>query len=954
MPFVRSVILISLLFNICNAYGQFKEVFPQPSKLEDHPAWQQLSNANQAGRWEETFNLAVALSDRYPEAEHLYFYAANALYQNKQYSTASQYYQTVVAIYPFQSVNLTATVMGAMYAKEPQVVTYALYVLSFVPMSPTEKAQADHQLQKVLDNFVPYTDYAAVTAALQQGLQQYKQSYADHMAFHEQYVKTLMNLDLRKSTFPKEAFTQLKTKRLAGNYPVILYHYLLGSMARACLVGNEKTEAIFKSLLPDFNASLAERLGNPLSKYLLYSQVERYAENVKDYESIISASKIMLAELNAMDIAPALSYKVLINLADAFLKKKDINQAKEYGQALATVIPKIVNQRHKMDAYNIAAVALSYVDKTKAAQLFDEGIAYAQKTGVSSLGLVQNKEGFVNGKVTNVLMNDESSFIVAENQGVLLTNQQKYKEAIPHFIRSKKILESQMAKASPEKQKGLLADYNRVCNLLIGCVAHAQDGVALLPIIEDVKGYSLAESTSKSSKRATLKEIQSILQPDEALIYYIDISAELYDGYYIPLLLTKDKVHFGFSFARDSFLPEIYAGFNTEIGNIEKDLARKEFRSPVYTQYQTREQAKGQDFKQGEMGLLIELYRHKLNPSTDELRSGTYNPNIAKGIGMALYNMLLQMFEPQLVGKKHLIFALDGELNYLPFETLMTADKQYLVQKYDISYIPSGTVLTNLRQRKQRTYAKSVLAFGDARYSARTSKGYPLKSQTDVERIELKVKEAIAVDRNLDQAFATFSKTAANYLEGTKKEVEMIKTIVPDADIFLNEKMTENEFKRLNTSGALNQYRIIHLASHAGVNPYVFDLSGIMFSVFPEPVGGEDGELVVSEVAKLKMAPELVMLSACQTGLGKLVPGDGVAGLNHAFLMAGANATITSLWNVSDYATSVLVSKLYRKVFQERKSYVKALNEVKREFITSGDSMLNLTLAWAPFIYTGK
>ncbi len=942
------------MFNICNVYGQFKEVFPQPPKLDDHPAWQQLSNANQAGRWVETFNLAIALSDRYPEAENLYFYAANALYQNKQYPTASQYYQTVVAIYPFQSANLTATVMGAMYAKEPQVVNYALYVLSFVPMSPAEKMQADHQLQKVLDNFVPYTDYASVTAALQRGLQQYRESYADHMAFHEQYVKKLMNLDLRNSTFPKEAFAQLKAYKNAGNYPAVLYNYLLGSIATACLVGNEKAEPAFQDLLPDFNASLADRRSNPLSKYLLYSQMERYAEHVKDYESVISASKIMLAELNATDIAPALSYKVLINLADAFLKKKDINQAKEYGQALAKIIPKIANQQHKMDAYNIAAVAMSYLDKTKAAQIFDEGIAYAQKTGVSSLGLIQNKEGFINGKVTNLLKDDESSFMVAENQGVLFTNQQKYKEAIPHFIRSKKILESQMAKASPEKQKGLLADYNRVCNLLIGCVAHVQDGVALLPIMEDVKGYSLAESTSKNSKRATIKEIQAVLQPDEALIYYIDISAELYDGYYIPLLLTKDKVHFGFSFARDSFLPEIYAGFNAEIGNIEKDLARKEFRNPAYTQYQTREQAKGQDFKQGEMGLLIELYRHKLNPSAEELRNGTYHPNIAKGIGMAFYHMLLQMFEPQLVGKKHLIFALDGELNYLPFETLVTADKQYLVQKYDISYIPSGTVLTNLRQRKQRTYAKSVLAFGDARYSARNSKGYPLKSQTDVERIELKVKESIALSHNLDQAFATFSKTAANYLEGTKKEVEMIKTIVPDADIFLHEKMTENEFKRLNASGALNQYRIIHLASHAGVNPYVFDLSGIMFSVFPEPVGGEDGELVVSEVAKLKMAPELVMLSACQTGLGKLVPGDGVAGLNHAFLMAGANATITSLWNVSDYATSVLVSKLYRKVFQERKSYVRALNEVKREFINSSDPMLNLTLAWAPFIYTGK
>lgn len=954
VPFAKSIILIGLLFHVYSVYGQFKEAFPQPLHVEDHPAWQQLSQANEAGKWEEVFKLAIALSDRYPEAENLYFYAANALYQNKQYANASQYYQTVVAISPFQSANLTAMVMGAMYAKEPQIVKHALYLLSFVPMSPAEKTQADHQLQKILDNFASYVNYGSVTAALQQGLQQYSQSYAAHMAFHEQYVNMLLNLDLGKSNFPKEAFAQLKTKTHAGYYPTVLYNYLLGKIAMSCLAGKERTESIFKDLLPDFNASIADRLANPLSKYLLYSQMERYAENLKDYESIIAASKIMLAELNASGIAPTLSYKVLINLADAFLKKKDIAQAKEYAQALATVIPKIVNQRHKMDAYNIASVAMSYVDKAKAAQLFDEGIAYAQKTGSSSLGLVQNKEGFLNGKATDLLKNDESSFVVAENQGVLYTNQGKYKEAIPHFMRSKKILESQMAQASPEKQKGLLADYSRVCNLLIGCVAHVQDGVALLPIVEDVKGYSLAESTSKSGKRATLKEIQAVLQPDEALIYYIDISAELYDGYYIPLLLTKEKVHFGFSFARDSFLPELYAGFNAEIGNIEKDLARKEFRSPVYSQYETREQARGQDFKQGEMGLLIELYRHKLNPSTEELSSGTYNPNIAKGIGMVFYNALLQMFEQQLAGKKHLIFALDGELNYLPFETLVTADKQYLVQKYDISYIPSGTVLTNLRQRKQRAYAKSVLAFGDARYSARTAKGYPLKSQIDVERIELKVKEAIAADQNLDQAFASFNRTAANYLAGTKKEVEMIKAIVPDADIFLNEKMTENEFKRLNSAGALNQYRIIHLASHAGVNPYVFDLSGIMFSVFPEPVGGEDGELVVSEVAKLKMQPELVMLSACQTGLGKLVPGDGVAGLNHAFLMAGANATITSLWNVSDYATSVLVSKLYRKVFQERKSYVKALNEVKREFIASGDPMLNLTLAWAPFIYTGK
>ncbi|WP_126974346.1 CHAT domain-containing protein [Gynurincola endophyticus] len=943
-----------LLLTFSSVYGQFQEVFPQPAEINKHPAWQQLSNAYQAGRWEESFNLAIALSDRYPEEGSLYVYIGNTLFRNKQYSMASQYYQAVVALYPFQPTNLTSAVLGAMYAKDPQVITHTLHILSFIPMSANEKAEAERHLQEILNNFTNYTDYSGVTSALQQGLQQYRQHYTENMTFHEQYVQLLKDFNAQKSNFPKEAFIRLKSHKNAGSYPTVLYNYILGGIAASCVNGKEKTESLFRELLPEFNAVIAEKREHTLSKYYLYKQMKRYGDHVKDYEAIILASKIMLAELNSSGITPSLSYEVLINLTYSFLKKNDINQAKEYGQTLAAVIPKIVIQEDKINAYNAAAVAMSYIDKNKSAQLFDEGIAYAKRTGTNDGGLVQNKDAFINQKISNELKNDAQSFIAAENQGILFTDQGNYKEAIPHFIRSKKIIETEMATASSEKTKGLLADYNRVCNLLIGCIAHEQRGEDLLPVIEDVKGYSLAESTSKSKKRATLKEIQTVLQPDEALIYYIDISSNLYDGYYIPLLLTKDKVHFGFSFARNSLLPDLYGGFNAEIGAIEKELAQKEFRTPVYTQYQSREQAQGQDFKQGELGLLIEWYRRKLAPQHEELRNGTYNPNIAKAAGMAFYNMLLQMFEPQLAGKKHLIFSLDGELNYLPFETLFTEDRQYLVQKYDVSYIPSGTVLVNLRNRKTKTYSKPVLAFGDARYSARTAEGYALKSQTDIERVELKVKEAIANGQHLDPAFATFSKTAATYLEGTKKEVEMIKTIVPEADIFLNEKMTENEFKRLNASGALNNYRIIHLASHAGVHPYVFDLSGIMFSVFPQPLDGEDGELVVSEVAKLKMAPELVMLSACQTGLGKLVPGDGVAGLNHAFLMAGANATITSLWNVNDYATSVLVSRLYQKVFQDKKDYVKALNEVKREFITSGDPMLQLSLSWAPFIYTGR
>ncbi|MEE3226920.1 MAG: CHAT domain-containing protein, partial [Bacteroidota bacterium] len=185
----------------------------------------------------------------------------------------------------------------------------------------------------------------------------------------------------------------------------------------------------------------------------------------------------------------------------------------------------------------------------------------------------------------------------------------------------------------------------------------------------------------------------------------------------------------------------------------------------------------------------------------------------------------------------------------------------------------------------------------------------------------------------LDYAFATFSSEAMKYLKGAKDEVLAIKELVPKTDLRLDTQMTENEFKKMSREGALHHYRSIHLSSHAVTHPFVFDLSGIAFSVFSYPKDGEDGMLTVKEMAQLDIDTDFMFLSACQTGLGKLVPGDGVQGLNQAMLMAGANATLTTLWSVNDYGTSVYTKSLYYKIFQENKDYLTASTEVKREFI---------------------
>ena len=102
----------------------------------------------------------------------------------------------------------------------------------------------------------------------------------------------------------------------------------------------------------------------------------------------------------------------------------------------------------------------------------------------------------------------------------------------------------------------------------------------------------------------------------------------------------------------------------------------------------------------------------------------------------------------------------------------------------------------------------------------------------------------------------------------------------------------------------------------------------------------------------------MVMLSACQTGLGKAYGSEGVYGLPQAFFVAGANSCIASLWPVDDMATSILGSQLYKLVNEKKIPYYKALNEVKRQFIRGEHNMegrdFSAPVYWSPFIYNGK
>ena len=133
------------------------------------------------------------------------------------------------------------------------------------------------------------------------------------------------------------------------------------------------------------------------------------------------------------------------------------------------------------------------------------------------------------------------------------------------------------------------------------------------------------------------------------------------------------------------------------------------------------------------------------------------------------------------------------------------------------------------------------------------------------------------------------------------------------------------------TSTELAQYRYVQFATHGFLNSANPELSGIVLSMVDHQGQPQSGFLLTDEVFNLHLPAELVVLSACQTGLGKDIKGEGVVGLTRAFMYAGAPRVIMSLWSVNDKATSEMMSRLYRVLLQQHQRPAAALREAQLE-----------------------
>jgi CHAT domain-containing protein len=308
------------------------------------------------------------------------------------------------------------------------------------------------------------------------------------------------------------------------------------------------------------------------------------------------------------------------------------------------------------------------------------------------------------------------------------------------------------------------------------------------------------------------------------------------------------------------------------------------------------------------------------------------------------------------LGAKRLVIVPDGALQYIPFAMLReprsldsgpgslsdpaqattaqhkdqkpkTKD-QPLIVNHEVVSLPSASALAVQRQslagRKPAPNAVAVIA--DPVFSASDAR---LKVNARTADQKQDPTSAGSNTRIIEHLTDDSGKLFIPRLQFTRQEAEEILAVAPSAG---NLKAIDFKANRATaTSSELSKYRYVHFATHGYLDSDRPDLSAIVLSLVDENGKPQDGFLRAHEIYNLNLPAELVVLSACQTGLGKEIKGEGLVGLTRGFMYAGARRVLVSLWDVNDKATAELMQRFYRRMLKDNQSPAASLRAAQVE-----------------------
>ncbi|HJR07060.1 MAG TPA: CHAT domain-containing tetratricopeptide repeat protein [Pyrinomonadaceae bacterium] len=326
-----------------------------------------------------------------------------------------------------------------------------------------------------------------------------------------------------------------------------------------------------------------------------------------------------------------------------------------------------------------------------------------------------------------------------------------------------------------------------------------------------------------------------------------------------------------------------------------------------------------------------------------------------------LYQNTVAPVAASLTNKRLLVVA-DGALNYVPFEALVTetvaggdySTLAYLVKTNEVGYAPSASVIAAIRQQSANAAGAAqtggLLVVADPVFDAKDArlKGPQAAQEGEMLAVDSAVADITGASSAAPAAGASNFKLAR--LNGTREEAQQIAALARTSglspDIWLDLDASEARVKETDVS----KYRILHVATHGLLNTERPQFTGVVLSLVGNREG--DGFLRTDEIFNLRLGSPLVMLSACETGLGKERRGEGVIGLTRAFMYAGAPTVGVSLWSVSDKSTAELMTDFYKRLLTKQSATPQAAMRASQiAMITAKKN--SAPFYWAPFVLVG-
>lgn len=385
------------------------------------------------------------------------------------------------------------------------------------------------------------------------------------------------------------------------------------------------------------------------------------------------------------------------------------------------------------------------------------------------------------------------------------------------------------------------------------------------------------------------------------------------------------------------------------------------YREPRYVAYVVRRQG---EVQWKELGAAKEI-----DARVDALRRALRDPRRKdlRKLARAVDEKVMQPVRALLGDATRLLVSPDGALNLIPFETLVDEGGRYLIESYSATYLTSGRDLLRMGVARESKSSPTVIA--------NPSFGEPVTQQATRTNTTRKP-AAPGGRRRSGTAARTLSDVYFAPLGGTAQEARTIQTLFSDANLLTGAQATESALKLVSAP------RVLHVATHgffledggtlapsgysltaargtagtsAGIqNPLLRSGLALAGANLRGGVAGgdDDGVLTALEASGLNLwGTKLVVLSACDTGLGEVRNGEGVYGLRRAFALAGAESLVMSLWPVSDYSTRKLMASYYRNLKQGM-GRGESLRQVQLDLLKRNPQLH--PFYWASFIQSGE